>query len=154
MFRCDPSYVVAEDRPVDPATKRRMSAQRSRNTDIEVRLRSILHRRGLRFRLHRKPVAGLRREADLVFVTSRVAVMVDGCFWHGCPDHGTWPRTNAQWWRQKIEANVERDRDTDRRLSTAGWTVVRIWEHDDPVLAADRLEAILGVSRLTGQNSS
>jgi DNA mismatch endonuclease (patch repair protein) len=82
-----------------------------------------------------------RRRADVIFPRVGVAVFVDGCFWHGCPEHASWPKANADWWREKIEANRARDRDTDRRLAEAGWTVVRVWEHEDPTTAADRVES-------------
>ena len=78
-----------------------------------------------------------------MFSRDRVAVFVDGCFWHGCPLHGTWPKTNETWWRDKILGNVARDRDTERRLTEAGWTTVRVWEHENPDEAADRVEALL-----------
>ena len=120
---------------------RRMSRQRSRDTGTEWALRSELHRRGLRYRVHRRPLHDLRREADLVIAKLRLAVFVDGCFWHGCPDHATWPKNNANFWRDKIETNRARDHDTDARLAAAGWTVVRIWEHEDIDLAADRVMA-------------
>jgi DNA mismatch endonuclease (patch repair protein) len=106
-------------------------------------VRRELHRRGLRY-LVDAPVPGLpRRRSDVLFRGERVAVFVDGCFWHGCPDHGTSPRANAAWWREKIEANRRRDRDTDERLSDLGWTVVRCWEHEGPVESADRIERIV-----------
>jgi DNA mismatch endonuclease, patch repair protein len=116
-----------------------MRRQRRRDTLAEVELRRRLHATGLRFRIDRRPVPGVRRTADLVFGPARVAVFVDGCFWHGCPDHGTWPKSNAEWWRAKIEANRARDRDTDLRMAGAGWTVVRVWEHEDPDDAATRV---------------
>jgi len=113
-----------------------MSRQATRGTAIEFALRRELHRRGLRYRLHRRPIAGLRREADIVFPRARVAIFVDGCFWHACPTHATWPKANAEFWKTKIERNRERDRETDERLREAGWEVVRVWEHDDPVTSA------------------
>jgi DNA mismatch endonuclease (patch repair protein) len=116
-----------------------MRAQRERDTGIERALRSRLHALGLRYRLHRRLLPGSRREVDLVFPRARVAVMVDGCFWHGCPEHATWPKNNADFWRAKIEANVARDRDTDERLRAAGWTVLRVWEHESPDDAATRV---------------
>jgi DNA mismatch endonuclease (patch repair protein) len=116
-----------------------MRAQRERDTGIEREIRSRLHARGLRFRVHRRLLAGSRREVDVVFPGAKVAVFVDGCFWHGCPDHGTWPRNNAAFWRDKIEGNVRRDRDTDARLAAEGWTVVRVWEHEPPADAAQRI---------------
>jgi DNA mismatch endonuclease (patch repair protein) len=91
---------------------------------------------------------GLRRRADLVFGTARVAVYVDGCFWHGCPVHGTWPKANAEWWRTKIEANRNRDADTDRRMNEAGWLVIRVWEHEGAG-AADRIEAAVRSKQAT-----
>jgi DNA mismatch endonuclease (patch repair protein) len=88
-------------------------------------------------------VEGTRRTADVVFPAARVAVFLDGCFWHGCPLHGTSPKNNAAWWRAKIDANIVRDRDTDARLMALSWTVVRIWEHEDFAEASDRIEAIV-----------
>ncbi|CAM3022757.1 very short patch repair endonuclease [Prescottella defluvii] len=127
----------------DPATSARMRAQRRRDTAPEIALRRELHRRGARFFVDRAPLPGLRRRADLVFPRRRIAVYVDGCFWHRCPQHATAPKNNAQWWADKLAANVIRDRDTDARLAAAGWTVVRIWEHEDPANAADRVQAAL-----------
>jgi DNA mismatch endonuclease, patch repair protein len=120
-----------------------MSAQLSQNTQIEVRLRSLLHARGLRYRVHRRPLSGLNRVADVVFTRAKVAVFVDGCFWHGCPAHGTWPKRNAEFWREKIERNVKRDRETDASLVEAGWSPVRVWEHDDVEDAVDRIVALI-----------
>jgi DNA mismatch endonuclease (patch repair protein) len=106
-----------------------MQRQRRRDTKPEVALRSYLHRAGFRFRVD-YPLSGLRRRADLAFPRQQVAVFVDGCFWHGCPEHGTSPKANAAWWRTKIDANIARDRDTDARLAETGWKVVRVWEHE------------------------
>lgn len=125
----------------DEVTRRRMSRQRSRDTDPERALRSLLHGMGLRFRVHRRPVAGVRREVDVVFGRARVAVFVDGCFWHRCPDHATFPRNNAAWWEAKLATNAARDADTDRRLAEAGWLVVRVWEHETVEDAAARVAA-------------
>lgn len=127
-----------------------MSRQRSRDTGVEIALRRELHRRGLRYRVHRRPMTGVRREADLVFGPTKVAVFVDGCFWHGCPQHATWPKRNEQFWRAKIEGNRARDRDTDRRLATHGWLSVRIWEHEDPVAAAQRIADVVRGRRFPG----
>lgn len=96
---------------------------------------------GYRYRVD-FPLPGTRRRADIAFPGKRVAIFVDGCFWHVCPDHITWPKTNAAWWRSKLEGNQRRDRETDRMLTEAGWTVVRLWEHDDPQLALDRMRAL------------
>jgi DNA mismatch endonuclease (patch repair protein) len=91
---------------------------------------------------------GMRRRADLLFTSARVAVFVDGCFWHGCPEHGTRPKTNAAWWSGKIAANVERDRDTDQRLGADGWAVLRIWEHEAPEAAAAQVADTVSARRV------
>ncbi|MFF4328642.1 very short patch repair endonuclease [Streptomyces sp. NPDC001591] len=130
-----------------PATRVRMSIQKSRNTGVEMALRRLLHAAGLRYRVHRRPVRQVRREADLVFGPARVAVFVDGCFWHGCPEHATWPKRNAEFWRAKIEGNRARDRDTDRRLAESGWLAVRVWEHEAAEVAAARVRAIVDARR-------
>jgi DNA mismatch endonuclease (patch repair protein) len=113
-----------------------------RDTPCELALRRAAHRLGLRFRVDR-PIVGSRRRADLVFARARIAVFVDGCFWHGCPVHGTWPKANAAWWRDKIRANMQRDRDTDAELVAAGWRVLRFWEHEDAALAAAKIARII-----------
>lgn len=136
------------------ATSRRMSQQKSRNTGIEVVLRQELHRRGLRYRVHRRPIPAVRREADIIFGPAKVAVFVDGCFWHGCPVHATWPKSNEQFWRNKIEGNERRDRDTDQRLAEAGWLPLRVWEHEAPSEAADRVGAAVAARRASVTQSA
>src|SRR5438105_2581206 len=96
-----------------PEVRRRMKQTGQRDTPPELALRRVLHANGFRYRVDYAPISGLRRRADIVFSAARVAVFVDGCFWHGCPDHGTWPKTNGNWWREKIQANKRRDADTD-----------------------------------------
>lgn len=120
-----------------------MSRTAQRDNRKEVALRSTLHARGLRFRIHSRVLEPSRRTIDITFPAPRVAVFVDGCFWHGCPVHGTSPKNNAAWWRAKIDTNIARDRDTDRRLREAGWSVIRIWEHEDIEAAADRVEEVV-----------
>lgn len=120
-----------------------MSGQPSRDTGVEKALRSALFAAGLRYRVHRRPLKGVRREADIVFGPARVAVFVDGCFWHGCPEHVTWPKNNAEFWRTKIEGNRARDLDTDARLAEAGWLSVRVWEHERADEAAVRVAAVV-----------
>lgn len=120
-----------------------MRATRRMDTAPERSLRSQLHRLGLRFRVHRPVVPGVRRQVDIVFGPTRVAVFVDGCFWHSCPLHGTMAKSNATFWRRKLADNERRDRDTDRRLSRAGWRVVRVWEHEDPRVAAGRIARVV-----------
>ncbi len=121
-----------------------MRHQRRRDTAPELALRRELHRRGRQFFVDRPPLRGVRRRADLVFPTPRVAVFVDGCFWHACPEHGRIPHSNNGWWREKLAGNAARDRDTDERLSVNGWRVVRVWEHEEMSAAADRVEVALG----------
>lgn len=117
-----------------------MRRQARRDTAPELALRRRLHRWGLRYLVDaRLPIAGPRRRADLLFRGARVAVFVDGCYWHACPAHGTRPAANAGWWETKLADNVARDRDTDRRLGEIGWEAVRVWEHEDPDEAAARV---------------
>lgn len=113
-----------------------MQDQRARDTAPELAVRRLVHAAGLRYRVDRAPLPALRRRADLVFGPARLAVFIDGCFWHGCPEHGTRPKTNQQWWAAKLDRNRQRDRDTDERLLAAGWQVLRIWEHEPPDRAA------------------
>lgn len=111
------------------ANRRSMLGNRNRDTSPELALRSLVHAAGLRYRVAAKPLPGMRRTADLVFRPTRVAVFIDGCFWHGCPEHFVLPKTNPEYWREKIGRNMERDRETDERLQEAGWLVLRFWEH-------------------------
>jgi DNA mismatch endonuclease (patch repair protein) len=127
----------------DDKRRARMSAQRSTNTTPEVALRRALHAAGLRYFVHRRPLPALRRTADMVFPRAKVAVFVDGCFWHGCPAHGNVPRANAWYWPEKIRKNKLRDADTDARLLESGWTPLRIWEHEPVDVAVDRVRKAL-----------
>lgn len=122
-----------------PDVRRRMQRQPRESTGPERALRSALHRAGLRFRLHVPVLDGRSRKADIVLARHRAVVFVDGCFWHACPKHGTRPRVNRWYWDAKLEGNRRRDRDTDRRLRAAGWRVVRVWEHEAPTAAAQRI---------------
>ncbi len=116
-----------------------MLSNKRRDTKPELAVRSALHRAGLRYRVDHPPVPGLRRRADIAFTRQRIAVFVDGCFWHGCPEHRTWPRRNAAYWGPKIERNRERDLDTNERLGAAGWVVLRFWEHEPVDLIASAI---------------
>ncbi len=118
-----------------------MLGNRSRDTRPERAIRSLVHSRGLRYRVAAKPLKGVHRTADLVFRPTKVAVFVDGCFWHKCPDHFVLPATNTNYWREKIDGNVNRDKDTDFRLAEEGWEVLRFWEHELPTDAADQIVA-------------
>jgi len=108
-----------------------MAKQAIRDTVPEMVIRKALSAAGLRYRVD-YPLPGLpRRRADIVFTRQHLAVFVDGCFWHKCPEHATFPKTNAEWWRQKLQRNWDRDRETDIILTTNGWEVIRVWEHED-----------------------
>jgi DNA mismatch endonuclease (patch repair protein) len=111
--------------------RRNMQAIRSRDTSHELAVRRLVHAAGLRYRVNFAPLPGLRRTADLVFTRQRIAVFLDGCFWHGCPVHKHEVRQNGEYWAQKLRSNVARDIDTNRKLETAGWTLLRFWEHED-----------------------
>jgi DNA mismatch endonuclease (patch repair protein) len=124
-----------------------MSRQRTHDTGPEKAIRSELHARGLRFNVHARPLPAVRRQADILFPRARVAVFVDGCFWHGCPDHHTYPKRNASFWEEKILMNRTRDAETDTLLHAAGWTSVRAWEHEPASAAADRIEAAVRLGR-------
>lgn len=120
-------------------TRARMRAQRTRDTEPELALRTRLHAAGLRYRVDHPLPTNRRRRADVLHRPSRVAVFVDGCFWHGCPEHSRPINTNAPFWTTKIERNRERDLDTDRTLRADGWLPIRVWEHEDPDKAARRV---------------
>jgi DNA mismatch endonuclease, patch repair protein len=124
-----------------------MSKVRQRDTAAELALRRELYKRNLRYRVNYKILDRPRRVADIAFPGLKVAVFVDGCFWHGCPEHATWPKTNSDFWRSKIEANRARDEDTNARLIAAGWHIVRLWEHECAVDAADRIERLVSSLR-------
>jgi DNA mismatch endonuclease, patch repair protein len=144
------SFVRESDRQFasSPAVRARMQRQRSKDTGPEVLLRRELHRRGLRYRVHTRPVATLRRQADIVFTRARVAVFVDGCFWHGCQEHGRRTHNvNGWYWPEKIARNRTRDLDTDLRLREAGWVSLRVWEHDNPKDAAQRIVNVVNARR-------
>jgi len=120
--------------------RRSMKGNRSRDTGPELRVRRLVHARGLRYLVDSPPEKSLRRRADLLFCGPRVAVFIDGCFWHGCPDHHTVSRTNSSFWAEKVARNRARDADTNERLASQGWTVLRFWEHEDPHAVAMVIE--------------
>lgn len=136
-----------------PDVRRKMQRQRRRDTPIEVTLRAELFRRGLRYFVHRRPLPALRREADIVFPVARVAIFVDSCWWHACPEHGSIPRANREWWTEKLRANERRDRDTNARLEAEGWRVVRVWEHETPAEAATRVQRTVAEARRAATSS-
>ena len=127
-----------------------MVRQRSTDTEAELQLRRALHRRGLYYRVHQRLVPGSRRTVDIVFGPSRVAVEVRGCFWHRCPEHQTAPRANAEWWAEKLAANVARDEEGARLLEARGWKLIVVWEHelrDGAEQAADRIAEVVASRR-------
>jgi DNA mismatch endonuclease (patch repair protein) len=132
---------VAKPEASSPGTRRAMQSNRRTDTKLELAVRRELHHRGLRFRkdlaIH---LLGLRVRPDVVFTKARVAVMIDGCWWHGCSEHHTYPKRNAAFWRHKIETTIERDRRVTASLAEAGWTVIRVWEHEPVSEAAERIE--------------
>ncbi|MEU2068658.1 very short patch repair endonuclease [Streptomyces anulatus] len=136
-------------RPSSPGVSARMSRQASRDTKPEVAVRKLLHAAGYRFRVNARVPDMPRRTIDIAFTRAKVAVMIDGCFWHGCPVHATQPKSNAQWWREKLDRNMARDRETTEHLAAAGWTVLRFWEHATPEGVAKLVAAAVDEQRGT-----
>ena len=134
---------ISTPEPSSEDARRRMRSTRRRDTSAELSLRSAVRRLGLRYRVDVSPLEGSRRRADIVFGRERVAVFVDGCFWHSCPVHGTQPKQNHDWWEAKLEANRRRDESSNRELTEAGWLVMRFWEHEDPDHAAERVAEVV-----------
>jgi DNA mismatch endonuclease (patch repair protein) len=142
LIRLRTVMVMGATRPVrasSEGTRRSMQANKGRDTKPELALRRAVHALGLRYRVSARPLPGIRRTADLVFTRVRVAIFLDGCFWHGCPVHHTKAAANAEYWAEKVARNRQRDAETDRLLSEAGWLVIRVWEHEDSVDAAVRV---------------
>lgn len=133
-----------------PAVRAVMRGNKGRDTRPELALRSALHALGLRYRVGVRPLPALRRTADLVFTRDKVAVFLDGCYWHGCAQHYRPSRKNPEFWSAKIQANQNRDRETDCLLQEAGWESVRVWEHEPPDTAAARIAALLRRKRTGG----
>ncbi len=127
-----------------------MLATRQRDTDPETSLRKALFAAGLRYRVDMR-IAGVRSRPDVAFPGAKVAVFVDGCFWHGCPEHATWPKANAEWWRTKIEGNRRRDSEATASLGATGWTVLRFWAHEDMAAAAEVVRRIVEERRANRQ---
>jgi len=124
-----------------------MQANRSRDTKPELAVRRLLHKMGLRYRVARRPLPGFRATADIVFPTQRVAVFIDGCFWHACRDHYRLPATNTDYWEAKIERNVERDHRVNETLARAGWEVLRFWSHEPPEDVAEQVREVVSQRR-------
>lgn len=135
--------VMSTAKPSSPAVSARMSRQASRDTAPEVAVRKLLHASGYRYRLNERVPHMSRRTIDIAFTRAKVAVFLDGCFWHGCPEHATQPKSNAEWWRQKLDRNMARDAETTAHLVAEGWTVLRFWEHQAPVQVADTVAEVV-----------
>lgn len=131
-----------------------MRAVKQRDNASELSIRSILHRHGLRFRVHRHLIPGRSRTVDVVLAKAKIAVFVDGCFWHSCPRHATLPKANREWWRAKLQANKTRDRQTDRALVRLGWRVMRIWEHEAADAAAQKIINAASASQMQRSTAS
>ena len=127
--------------PLDDLTRERLERQPRRDTKPELAVRRELHRRGFRFRLDVRASESIRSRPDIVFTRARVAVFVDGCFWHGCTEHGSIPKNNREWWMKKLRTNEERDARTTTTLEAEGWKVIRIWEHELVNEAVERVAA-------------
>lgn len=146
------SASITNERPAasSPAARKRMQATAQGGNWSERRLRSALHIKGIRFRNHYRLATLPRRSIDVALVGAKIAIFIDGCFWHGCPRHGTMPKSNRAWWKTKINTNQIRDRDTNIKLRQAGWKVIRVWEHqpvDAVVLRIIRMRS--AVPRIT-----
>ncbi|AQU68566.1 very short patch repair endonuclease [Streptomyces niveus] len=124
-----------------------MSRQARRDTAPEVAVRKLLHASGFRYRVNARVPDMPRRTVDIMFTKAKVAVFLDGCFWHGCPLHATQPKANAEWWREKLDKNIARDKETSAHLEAAGWTVLRFWEHETPEEISAEVAVIVARSR-------
>ncbi|MYT55795.1 DNA mismatch endonuclease Vsr [Streptomyces sp. SID7834] len=133
--------------PPSPDVSARMRRQARRDTAPEVAVRRILHASGYRYRVNERVPHLPRRTIDIAFTKAKVAVFLDGCFWHGCPAHATQPKSNAEWWRHKLDRNMARDAETTAHLETDGWTVLRFWEHEPPADVAERVAAAVDQAR-------
>lgn len=130
-------------KPSSIGARNRMKAAKPRDTAPEITLRSELHKTGLRYRVDVRPVKEINRRADIVFRSVKVAIFVDGCFWHGCPKHGTQAKANAEFWQNKIKRNQARDAETNQLLKRAGWKVIRVWEHENTKKVSEKIQKIV-----------
>ena len=126
--------------PLNNRVSAQMKKMPTRDLKPEVLIRQQLHRLGLRYRIHRKDLLG---KPDITFRPSKVAVFVDGCFWHNCPEHGTILKNNRAWWLEKFQRNQERDKRKDEQLKEMGWLPIHVWEHEDPDTAARNIKELV-----------
>ncbi|MFJ8620977.1 very short patch repair endonuclease [Streptomyces clavifer] len=152
LARVEP--LPADSKASSTSARAVMRANRGKDTGPELALRKLLYQRGLRYRVDTRPIPEIRRRADLVFPGARVAVFVDGCYWHGCPDHYRPATKNAEFWQDKIEGNRNRDRETNDILRAADWTVMRVWEHEAPEVAAETIAEVVQARRGRPWNAS
>jgi DNA mismatch endonuclease (patch repair protein) len=138
---------MAESWATSKATRKSMQSNRGRDTAPELAVRRLLHAQGFRYRVNYRPEPGLRRTADIVFTKQKIAVFIDGCFWHGCPEHYQRPASNQEYWDAKVTANRMRDFATTNQLRSQGWTVLRYWEHCDALVVAMEIGSELGRCR-------
>lgn len=138
-------------KPSSPGVSVRMSRQARRDTAPEVAVRKLLHASGYRYRVNERVPHMSRRTIDIAFTRAKVAVFMDGCFWHGCPDHATQPKSNAEWWREKLDKNMARDAETTAHLVAEGWTVLRFWEHQSPAQVAEVVAEAVDRERPAGR---
>lgn len=136
-----------QNAPSSPAVSSRMSRQAPRDTTAAMAIRRLLHAAGLRYRVN-VPAPGMpSRTIDIALTKAKIAIMVDGCFWHGCPEHATQPTASVEWWRAKLAKNMARESETTEHLTAEGWTVLRFWEHERPERVAKRITAFLAEHR-------
>lgn len=133
----------ASQAATSPIRRRIMQGNRRRDTGPELALRRALYALGYRYRVDYRASPQLRRRVDIAFTKQKLAVFMDGCFWHSCPQHGSVPKTNMDYWIPKLARNVDLDQETDKVLRNEGWIVVRVWEHENPSIAASRIADIL-----------
>ncbi|MHC3463663.1 very short patch repair endonuclease [Streptomyces flavovirens] len=143
---------MSTPKPSSPSISARMSRQARRDTVPEVAVRKLLHASGYRYRLNERVPHMPRRTIDIAFTRAKIAVFLDGCFWHGCPDHATQPKANADWWRRKLDTNMARDAETTAHLVAEGWTVLRFWEHQPPIEVAKVVEEAVDRERAARRN--
>lgn len=145
---------ITESWASTPGTAKSMRSNRSRDTSLELCVRRELHRRGLRYRVDVAPLHGLRSRADIVFTRRRIAVYLDGCFWHGCPTHGVIPIAHSDYWQPKLARNKERDAQATLALQEAGWIVLRFWEHEETASVVAAISSEVGDRSVSAPTAS